>query len=176
VVAVSVLVITEGGFGQIATTTDAASAGTSAATTTLTTVDTWPYDRCAPNTPPELVASICYGPPPTEKIPANNGSKISFDRALEIADALSGPDAPAASQPPVAKQMTYGEASVLLQQFPNHSVSPQATVWVVTVHRPPAFISAPPNVSVPEFTVYSVIMNAADGQPIDMCSGCTALQ
>lgn len=140
----------------------------------------WPYKNCAPNTPPSSIAAICNHPVVVntkqwpESAPGTAG--ISANRAIQIGVAMGSHTGNA----PVShtREMNYAQASHLINDNPNPAVAPQTQVWVVTVHQPFGFMSVPPAVNRNQVTipqVYTVVLDAANGNPIDACGGCSAV-
>ena len=95
---------------------------------------------------------------------------------MQIARGMSAHQATNSAPPgAVAKEMSYGTASKLLGDSPNPAVSPSTGVWLVTVHGPFGFVSAPAGQVLKTPNVYSVVLNAGTGYAIDACSGCAAV-
>lgn len=142
--------------------------------------------HCAPDTPVELRATACEPPrPDLSKWPVEpraGQTGLDPESAQVAAGAFSGPET-TLSAPTVEARTTYAYANRLLAgDPPNPEVDTSAPVWIVTVHkafpivftinpRPDGRNPPPP----PPPPVYTIILDAANGHPIESCSGCSSL-
>jgi hypothetical protein len=139
----------------------------------------WPYDKCAPNTPATLVESLCDGSTPAPSpVVAQGTTPISQSQAEQEADGMASSSSAPTDTPDDAQLVTYSQASSLLGQAANPAVPQQTQVWIVTVYRPFGLYSVPPAYasSAPMPDMFTVILDASNGAPIDACAGCGANQ
>jgi len=136
-------------------------------------------NACAPNTPTQLVASACTGPPSPDPRQWPNVSAqapgISESRAVAIAQAFASQTGSSTAPTTKQAQMTYSQASQALNDSANPTVAADTEVWVVTVYAPFAYQLAPPGATVStQATDFTLTLDASNGSPIDACSGCSA--
>jgi hypothetical protein len=144
-----------------------------------------------PPTPPGEPAPPCKNglaevPPASQSQWPSSGTAISQSDA--IADARRVGSSDAATAPAYAEQTTYGAAAALIGEAPNPSLALSTSVWVVTVDASPGGVNSwtspvpigqsqptytPP--SEPTFSKYTLILDAFNGTPIDVCAGCASL-
>jgi hypothetical protein len=135
---------------------------------------------CAPGTPSSMV-STCENRPqvnPTRwpSTPPPGQGLISMSRAIDIGRTMAlGKSSAPDSIPASAQQMTYQDATSLVGDGANPEVASTTPVWVVTVHDVLPLYSPPPADTNPAPDVFTVIVDAANGEPIDACGGCAAI-
>jgi hypothetical protein len=139
---------------------------------------------CAPNTPTALLPS-CENGPKVDALqwpitPSVGQSAISQARAIQIGRAMvTSSDSSASSTdtsiPAAAESMTYEQANQLLGDGANPKVDPATPVWVVTVHAPFSLFMAPSASNATSPNVFTIIIDSANGAPIDACAGCSVV-
>ena len=80
-----------------------------------------------------------------------------------------------ASIPSNAQFTNYGEAARLIKESANPGIDTSLPVWMVTVHGEYAFGTGQMAPSAGEASVYTVIMDAVNGNSIDVCMGCATV-
>lgn len=110
--------------------------------------------------------------------PAQGSSEISQVQAETVARSVAKTPltgVASVSAPVAALSTTYGNASNLLGDGTGNLLVQSGTpVWVVTVHAPMSTDgspSTPPRIE----PAYTVILDAVNGQAIDLCIGCATL-
>lgn len=147
--------------------------------------NTYGAPPCAPNTPASMIPSCENGPTVNTRqwpiVPAAGQSAISQSRADQIGSAMVAKSAGATrgtdtvSPRANSEMMTYQQANHLLGDGANPSVDPSTKVWVVTVDAPFALYMTPSANEPPPPSVFTVILDAANGAPIDACAGCSVV-
>jgi hypothetical protein len=179
--ALSLLLVHNGG-GPRSTTLIDAQGATSIGAAGSTTSTTWPYYQlCAPNTPQSLISTVCVPKTNASQWPQSDtqaAPAVSATRALAIANAMtvSSSLTADAAQSPTVTETTYSNAAAMLKEGANANVPPDTEVWVVTVPRAFGMESEPPgdSVTIPQNDT-TVVIDAANGNPIDACAGCIPL-
>lgn len=151
----------------------------SGSASTVTSAPTTTLPPCPPNLPPGVTcdpqaiaaARASAQSQAQENWPAQSSTYLSESQAEAAAETWN----PASSGYPAhGQQMTYGQAAALVGESPNPSVNPDTNVWVVTVDAPPGdgWYRQIPGEASP--SSYTVILDAANGSAIDICSPCMA--
>jgi hypothetical protein len=160
-----------------------AGIGIAGATSTPTspTVVTAPAGSPVPNPPVDSGAVPSNVQKTFPAAPAAGASNITQAQAetegLKLGDTppTSAPGSGAPSSAPVwAKFMTYGAATQILGDGGNQLVSTSTPVWIVTVESPKTTDGGPGSPGTVKSS-YTAILDAATGQFIDMCTGCSTL-
>ncbi len=164
--------------GTTATTT---SAGTTATTTSAgtTATTTSAAQPCAPDTPTNLIPTCAVGPKiefPSQ--PVAGAALISQTAAEIIAQHLGVPAPSNGPTPQVtnAAMLSYTAGAQAIGEQLDPTVNALTPVWLVTVHglfgsySPPA---GAPASALKNPEVYTVIIDAVNGEPIDACDGCS---
>jgi hypothetical protein len=137
--------------------------------------------------PPPCKNGLAEVPPASQSLWPSSGTAISQGDA--ITDARRVGSSAAATATAYAEQTTYGAAAALIGEAPNPSLALSTSVWVVTVDASPAggaiswtspvpkgqsqsSYTPPPE---PTFSTYTLILDAFNGTPIDVCAGCASL-
>ncbi len=124
---------------------------------------------------PESIASAAARTFPVTTPPG--GNVISRVRAVDIADRLALTPLTAAAPASAhawTMYVTYGDVARFSGGAGNFLVDPTTPVWVVTVEAPTATMGSPKQHPVIE-PAYTVVLDAVNGQMIDMCVGCNTL-
>lgn len=101
--------------------------------------------------------------------PAQSSTYLSESEAIASGRRWSPGSSGAAAH---GRRMTYAQAAALIGESPNPSVAPDTTVWVVTVDASPGSGWYRPIPGQAPPSSYTVIMDAANGRAIDLCSPC----
>jgi len=145
-----------------------------------------------PPVPPGEPAPPCKNglaevPPASPSLWPSSGTAISQGDAITNARRVGS--SAAATAPAYAEQTTYGAAAALIGEAPNPSLALSTSVWVVTVDASPGGGAISWTSPVPEgqsqssyvpppeptFSSYTLILDAFNGTPIDVCAGCASL-
>lgn len=124
--------------------------------------------RCAPNapfTPEQCAAAVARMEQEAKTLWPANGSAIAESEAIQRARGTS-------SAPAYGLLTTYGNANTLLHgEANNPNISAATPVWVVTVHAAPRPNSGIDGANVPSPNVYTVVLDAVNGELIDTWAG-----
>lgn len=161
-------------FGMVAlgvqASSGAASTSASGSTTTL--------PLCPPSLPPgatcnpQAIASAQAGAEiqAQQQWPVQSSTYLNESQAIGAAENWSPGSSGSSAH---GQRMTYAEAASSVGESPNPLVNPDTNVWVVTVDASPGDGWFRPSPSEASPSSYTVIMDAANGSTIDICSPCT---
>lgn len=165
-----------GSFGLVAIVS-LGTQGSSALAAATTSSSTTTLPPCPPSLPP---GTTCH-PQAIAAARANAESQNQKNWPAQSSTYLSESDAIASGRrwrpgssgaTAHARRMTYAQAAALIGESPNPTVDPDTNVWVVTVDASPGNGWYRPIPGQASPSSYTVIMDAANGRAIDLCSPC----